>query len=104
MLRRIFERAGHVVVEAGEGAAALTSVGESRPDLVVTDIMMRGMDGVELVRRLRSDPATADIPILAVSGDWQLAGGADTVLPKPYTREDLLATADGLLNDGGGAA
>jgi CheY-like chemotaxis protein len=102
LLRRVFERAGHVVVDAGNGTAALAAVGGSRPDLIVTDIMMPGMGGAELIRRLRSDPATAGIPILSVSGDTHLAGGADAVLPKPYNWEDLLAVAGALLRARGG--
>jgi len=64
-LRRIFERAGHEVIDAGEGAAALRAVRESPPDLVVTDMMMPVMGGDEFIRRLRSEPATVGIPILA---------------------------------------
>ena len=77
LLRRIFERAGHEVSDAGNGAAALQAVRESAPDLVVTDVMMPVMDGVELIRCLRGDPATAHIPVLAASGDTHLAGAAD---------------------------
>ncbi|WP_378028489.1 response regulator [Actinoplanes sp. GCM10030250] len=100
ILRRILIRAGHDVVEAGDGAAALTSVDESPPDLVVTDMMMPVMGGVELIRRLHADPATAAIPILAVSGDWQLAVDADAALAKPYQRAELLMLAEGLLRKG----
>ncbi|MEV4282623.1 response regulator [Actinoplanes xinjiangensis] len=100
LLRRIFSRAGHEVGEAGDGAAALASVHAAPPDLVVTDMMMPVMDGVELIRRLRCDPKTEAIPILAVSGDWQLAVGADAALAKPYQQEELLAVADGLLRKG----
>jgi CheY-like chemotaxis protein len=99
LLRRIFERAGHEVLEAVNGTAALRAVGESRPDLVVTDVMMPVMDGVELIRRLRGDPATARIPILAASADTMLAGDADAVMPKPYSWRDLLAVADALLKE-----
>src|SRR5258708_9016325 len=77
LLRRIFERAGHEVTDAGNGAAALTAVCESPPDLVVTDIMMPVMDGAEFIRRLRGNPATPGIPVLAATGDPYLAGDAD---------------------------
>jgi CheY-like chemotaxis protein len=100
MLRRIFETAGHAVTDAGNGAAALLAVQASAPDLVVTDIMMPVMGGVELIRRLRSKPATAHIPILAASGDTSLAGAADAVIPKPYTRDHLIAVAECLLREG----
>jgi CheY-like chemotaxis protein len=102
MLRLVFERAGHEVVEAGDGAAALRLVEQSRPELVVTDMMMPVMGGVELLRRLRAEPTTAAIPILAVSGDSHLAVGADAVLAKPYAWKELLAVAEGLLKEGRG--
>ena len=101
-LRRIFERAGHEVCDAGDGAAALRAVGESPPDLVVTDMMMPVMDGVELIRCLRGDPATAHIPVLAASGDSHLADAADAIVTKPYSGHHLLAVADALLKEGRG--
>jgi CheY-like chemotaxis protein len=103
MLRRIFERAGHEVTEVGDGAAALAVVRESPPDLVVTDMMMPVMDGPELIRCLRGEPATAGIPILAASGDSHLAGDADAVVSKPYSWQHLIAAADALLTEGRGA-
>ena len=99
-LRRIFERAGHEVTDAGNGAAALRAVRESPPDLVVTDMMMPVMDGNELIKRLRSEPATAGIPILAASGDPHLADGANAVMSKPYRPEHLTKVADDLLREG----
>jgi CheY-like chemotaxis protein len=100
ILRRIFERAGHEVADAGDGAAALRAVGKSPPDLVVTDMMMPVMGGAELIRRLRCDPATAGIPILAASGDSHLAADADAIVTKPYAWRDLAAAADALLREG----
>lgn len=100
LLRRIFERAGHQVSDACDGAAALKAVQESPPDLVVTDIMMPVMDGVEFIRRLRGDPATAGIPILAASGDTNLAGAADAVLEKPYDDHSLVTIVNSLLEKG----
>jgi len=100
LLRRIFERAGHEVTDAIDGAAAMRAVLESAPDLVVTDIMMPVMGGIELIRRLRGDPATAAIPILAASADSSLAKDADAVIAKPYSRHRLLEVADALLREG----
>ncbi len=102
-LRRIFERAGHEVTDAGDGAAALRAVRESPPDLVVTDMMMPVMGGNELIRRLRFEPATAGIPILAASSDPDLAVDADAVISKPYKWEHLTKVAEGLLREGRGA-
>ena len=103
LLRRIFERAGHEVTDAGDGAAALRSVRESAPDLVVTDMMMPVMGGHELIRQLRCEPATAGIPIVAASGDSHMAVGADSVISKPYKWEHLTNVAEGLLREGRGA-
>ena len=100
LLRRIFERAGHEVTDAGDGAAAMRVVERSAPDLVVTDMMMPVMDGATFIRRLRGAAATAHIPILAASGDSHLASGADAVVPKPYDLRHLLAVADALLGKG----
>ena len=102
LLRRTFERAGHELTDATDGAAALRAVRESAPDLVVTDMMMPVMDGVELIRCLRGDPATAHIPVLAASGDSHLADAADAIVTKPYSGHHLLAVADALLKEGRG--
>ncbi len=100
LLLRVLTRAGHDVAEAGDGAAALALVHESPPDLVVTDMMMPVMGGVELIRMLRAGPATTAIPILAVSGDAHRAVHADAALAKPYQCAELLAVAEDLLREG----
>jgi CheY-like chemotaxis protein len=97
ILRRILERADYEVLDAIDGVAALEAVHRSRPDLIITDMMMPVMNGAELIRRLRADPLTARIPILAATSDVDLAGGADAVLKKPYRSAELLAAADVLL-------
>ena len=97
ILRRIFERAGHGVSDSGNGVSALEAVHRSPPDLVVTDMMMPVMGGAELIRLLRRDAVTARIPILAVTGDAHLADGADAVLTKPWTSQQLLAAVGALL-------
>jgi CheY-like chemotaxis protein len=97
ILRRIFEDAGHEVTDAGHGAEALECVRRSPPELVVTDMMMPVMNGQELIRRLRADPATAQIPILAVTGNGELADTADALLAKPYRPHHVLAAAKTLL-------
>jgi CheY-like chemotaxis protein len=103
LLRRIFERAGHEVTEAGDGVAALGAVRDAPPDLVVTDMAMPLMNGAEFIRRLRGDPVTAAIPVLAATADACLAGGADVIVAKPYDWHDIVAAADALLKEGRGA-
>ena len=100
LLRRMFEREGYEVLDASDGAAALAIVRESRPDLILTDMMMPVMDGQELIRRLRSDPATAAIPILASTGDPGLAGSADVVMSKSLPLENLAAAVRACLLEG----
>ena len=97
ILRRIFEKAGHEVVDASHGAQALECVRGWLPELVVTDMMMPVMDGRELIRRLRADPVTAQIPILAVTGNAELAGAADALLSKNCRTDQILAAANTLL-------
>ena len=94
MMRLIFEGAGYKVAEARHGAIGLKSVKARQPDLVITDVMMPTMDGLEFIERLRSNPKTATIPILVVSGNSELATAANARLRKPFTRRELLhATA-----------
>lgn len=66
---RLLRLHGFDVREANDGQEALECVHDFQPQLVVTDLMMPVMDGVELIRRLRSDPRTADLPILAITAD-----------------------------------
>lgn len=104
ILRRILEQAGHEVAEAGNGAVALESARTVVPDLVVTDNAMPVMGGVEMIRTLRADPATGQIPVLAAAGvPGKLADLADAVLPPIYGREDVLSAVQVLLAQRSGA-
>ena len=100
LFRLIFESVGYQVDEARNGVAALILIKDSLPDLVVTDMVMPDMDGLELIRRLRADVRTAQLPILAVTAHARsrdLASGADQVLDKPIDRSRLLATVGSLV-------
>ena len=100
LVGRALRKQGHDVTVAENGAAGLRAVGQEAPDLVITDVMMPVMDGVEFIGRLRGDPATAGIPILAASGDTHLAGAADAILNKPYHDRDLVTIVNTLLEKG----
>jgi CheY-like chemotaxis protein len=100
LVGRALRKQGHDVTVAENGAAGLRAVGQEAPDLVITDVMMPVMDGVEFIGRLRGDPATAGIPILAATGDAHLAGAADAVLEKPYRDHALVAIVNTLLEKG----
>jgi CheY-like chemotaxis protein len=102
LVGRTLQREGHEVAVAENGAAGLKAAREWSPDLVVTDVMMPVMDGIEFIRRLRADPATTAIPILAATGDTHLAGAADAVLKKPYEDRRLIEIVHALLAEGRG--
>jgi CheY-like chemotaxis protein len=97
VLRMILEDGGYEVVEAAHGAAALERAKESQPDLVVTDLMMPVMTGRELIERLRADPQTAEIPIVAISANSSVTlDDVDALLGKPFDPDELLETARSL--------
>lgn len=88
----------YTVLLASDGNTALHVVRDELPDLVLTDVMMPGMDGFALLSELRSDPATATIPVVMLSARageeasaQGLAAGADDYLVKPFSSHDLLA-------------
>ncbi len=86
------------VETVGDGLEALEVISQRRPDLLVTDVMMPGLDGFGLLRELRGDPETQDLPVIMLSaraGEEAslkgLAAGADDNLPKPFSGRELLA-------------
>ena len=100
-----FELEGLEVLLAEDGAAGLELAKERRPDLVVTDIMMPKLSGIELVESLKADPLTAHIPIILLSAKAQTAdlkagmdAGADDYVTKPFEPLDLLDRANSLLS------
>ena len=66
---RLLRMHGFEVMEANDGREALNYVADFHPQLVLTDLLMPVMDGVELIRRLRSDPQSAEIPVVAITAD-----------------------------------
>src|SRR5690348_5405980 len=94
----------YIVDTAGNGKEALESVLRSPPALVVTDIVMPDVDGIELLKALRSAEATRMIPVLLISGRaiqaQRIEGykeGADGYLAKPYTEHELRAVIGSML-------
>lgn len=91
--------AGYTVRTANDGFQCLDSAAETRPDLILLDIGMPRMDGMETLERLKGDPVTAGIPVVAVSArvgrdkhDAVLSAGFCEVLLKPITPGDILAS------------
>ena len=65
------ERMGHTVITAYDGPEALEKVKTDKPDLIVLDVMMPQMDGFEVLKRLKSDPTTRDIPVIMLTAKAQ---------------------------------
>ena len=100
MYSQYLSYSGLTVTQAETGRGALERVRESRPDVVVTDIAMPEMDGLELSRRLRAHAHTRDLPIIAVSGqasERAREAGADVVLDKPCEPDRLLHVIEDVL-------
>jgi two-component system, cell cycle response regulator DivK len=101
------EQAGFRVAQAHNGLQALECAFDATPDVVVTDLHIPGIDGFELTRRLKQDPRTCDVPVLAVTGYAAFASdpsrarraGCDRVLPKPCSPEDLETAVRSLIDD-----
>jgi len=98
IVRQLLSRTSYRLREAADGEAALGMVREERPDLILMDVQLPKMSGLDVTRALRADPATADVPIIvvtsfALSGDDQraMAAGASAYIAKPYSPRELLA-------------
>ena len=105
LVARIFEKRGYRVNSALDGAEALASVARDRPDLIMLDLNLPKIDGWEVCRRLKSDPATRAIPIIMLTAahanvdDAQigLGLGADEYVAKPFVKAVLLHNVERLL-------
>ena len=98
--------AGHEVVQASDGLAALSAIERISPDAVVLDVMMPELDGWAVLSRLRADERFRDLPVVLVSARCVDADvrhgyelGASLVLPKPYSGEQLCTVLSALVPD-----
>ena len=98
IIRDLLSATDYEIMEAETGEQALEAVAKQRPDLILMDIQLPGIDGYETTRRIKADPALRSIPIIAVtsyalSGEEQKAraAGCDEYVPKPYSPRQLLA-------------
>jgi DNA-binding response OmpR family regulator len=101
---------GHTVLLAEGGAAGLALAAERRPDLIVLDAMMPGVDGFQVLQRLKGDPVTEPIPVVMLTARKReqdvlagLTGGARDYLVKPFLPEELAMRIQLILSGQGGA-
>ena len=106
IMPRFLSAEDYEVAVASDGFEAGTKVMDFNPDLLVLDLIMPGMDGFEVCKRIKKNPRTSHIKVLAITGydDEEnrariMKAGADGYLPKPIERESLLEEVEGLLID-----
>jgi PleD family two-component response regulator len=104
MVRAVLSSAGHEVGLVSDGRAALASVQEREPDLLLLDLMMPGVSGLDACRTVKANPFTARIPILMLTGESHIdrkvegfEAGADDYLAKPFDPRELRARVNALL-------
>ncbi len=97
IVRDLLKRTSYTLIEAQDGEAGVTTALEKRPDLILMDIQLPKISGIEATRRLRAEAETVATPIIALtsfalSGDEQKAkeAGATAYLAKPYSPKELL--------------
>jgi len=102
LLAAVLRPRGHTIIEAVDGEQALQLAESKHPELILSDLLMPAMDGYELVRRLRTGPATAQTPVIfltaeyddSIAADLARAAGVMRVLRKPCKPADVLAAVD----------
>jgi DNA-binding response OmpR family regulator len=104
LLRLTLVRAGYEVVEAESGEEGVTIVQVQKPDLVLLDVMMPGMDGFSVCRQIRQDPLVETVPIIMLSArkdarsrEQSRQAGANGYLTKPWNTDELLWHVDEML-------
>ena len=102
LLMRVMIGAGYTMLEAGDGDEALALAAEHRPDLILLDLMMPRMSGLDVLRRLRSDVSVDGTHIIVMSAwpdsrEASLEAGADRYLQKPFEPDELTRIVESLL-------
>lgn len=104
IVRAVLEAAGFEVAISPDGADCLAAIERRLPDLIIMDVVMPGMNGIEVLHAIRGRPETSNIPVIVLSArteDLDLAvaraAGADLYLTKPFTSEELVAATKQLL-------
>lgn len=104
MISGLLKDNGWQVIVAGDGLEAFEQIQKSSPDLIVLDIVMPGMNGYEICRRLKADPNLKNVPVVMCSSKgeefdryWGMKQGADAYIAKPFQPVELVGTIRNLL-------
>jgi DNA-binding response OmpR family regulator len=104
MLEYNLRKEGYATVQAADGPSGAALAARERPDLVLLDIMLPGVDGIEVLKRLRSDPRTSSLPVIMLTAKSEetdkivgLELGADDYMTKPFAIKELLARVKAVL-------
>ena len=107
LVRDILQHKGHATLEATTGEEGVQLALARRPDLILMDIQLPGIDGIEALRRIREDGALDAVPVVAISASVMpddqrhiVASGFDAFLTKPISLKPFLATVERFLKDG----
>ncbi len=108
MISCVLEIRGFEILSAGHGREALERMEEKRPDLIITDLVMPGIDGLQFTRKVKEDPRYRDIPLMIVTsatrdsdladGFWKMGIGADDFVSKPFDPFEMADRVERLLN------
>ena len=107
-LQFLLDRAGYEVRVQDNGAGALAAALDDPPDILILDVMLPDMDGLQILQKIRAHPATGRLPILMLTAkgaketqDTALESGADAFITKPFANTEVLAVVDRLAADSG---
>ena len=108
LLRYNLEREGYQVLTASAGEEGLARIFSARPDLVLLDLLLPGLSGLEILREVRAEPSTRDLPVLLLTARGaemdKLLGferGADDYVTKPFSPREVIARVDAVLRRAG---
>lgn len=106
MLKTTLVQAGYKTLAAADGERGIQLARSHRPDLILMDVIMPGINGFQATRLLRKDPTTNDIPIIIISGSeqatekvWVMRLGANDFIPKPIERGSLFVKVEQVLRE-----
>ncbi len=99
-------RAGHSVVHVDNGSEVMARFRETKPDLLLLDVRMPGMNGIEVLKQLKSDPDASNVPVILLTASAQysdvavgISAGASDYVTKPYDFRNLLSIINKLLDE-----